>query len=67
MPEAVNHEMASRTQTTDELSYEITAYLDTSAENEYQNQRIEANFHWWIEEEGNLTGRPVKDVLRSYA
>ncbi len=63
MPEAVNHEMASRTQTTDELSYEITAYLDTSAGNEYQNQRIEANFHWWIEEDGNLTGRPVKDVL----
>lgn len=63
MPEAVNHKMASRTKTTDELAYTITAYLDTSAGNEYQNQQIEANFHWWVEEDGNLTGRPVKDVL----
>ena len=32
-----------------ELVYEITAYLDTSVGNEYQNKALEADFVWWIE------------------
>lgn len=39
---------------TDELSYEITAYLDTSVGNDYQNRNLIADFRWWVEETGNL-------------
>lgn len=39
---------------TDELHYEITAYLDTSVDNDYQNKDLIADFRWWVEETGNL-------------
>lgn len=39
---------------TDELHYEITAYLDTSVGNDYQNKDLIADFRWWVEETGNL-------------
>lgn len=39
---------------TDELHYEITAYLDPSVGNDYQNKDLIADFRWWVEETGNL-------------
>ena len=50
--------MASAKSTTDELYYEITAYLDTSVGNEYQNKDLIADFSWWVEETGNLEPSP---------
>lgn len=35
---------------TTELMYTITAYMDTSTGNEFQNQGIKANFKWELEE-----------------
>lgn len=35
----------------EELLYQITAYLDASVGNEYQNTSLEADFVWWIEAE----------------
>ena len=58
MPKSVTHALASRNTTTDELYYEITAYLDTSVGNEYQNKDLIADFKWWVEETGNLDGSP---------
>ena len=54
MPESLTHKLASKKSTTDELYYEITAYLDTSVGNEYQNNDLIADFKWWVEETGNL-------------
>ncbi len=54
MPESVSYQLASRERTTDELYYEITAYLDTSVGNDYQNKDLVADFRWWVEETGNL-------------
>lgn len=34
--------------------YEVTAYLDTSVGNEYQNKELKADFVWWVEEAANL-------------
>lgn len=59
MPESVSHQLASPDSTTDELYYEITAYLDTSVGNEYQNKSLIADFKWWVEETGNLD-KPAK-------
>lgn len=58
MPESVTHKLASPNSTTDELYYEITAYLDTSVGNEYQDQALIADFSWWVEETGNLDDSP---------
>lgn len=53
------------------LKYEITAYLDTSVGNEYQNQELKADFCWWVEGEdvknlasstGTVTSDPAETV-----
>lgn len=54
MPQSLTHKLVSSVSTTDELYYEITAYLDTSVGNEYQNRYLIADFSWWVEETGNL-------------
>lgn len=38
----------------DELQYEITAYLDTSVGNEYQNLDLIADIDWWVDDAGAL-------------
>ena len=58
MPESLTHKLASKKSTTDELYYEITAYLDTSVGNDYQNKDLVADFRWWVEETGNLDDSP---------
>ena len=58
MPESLTHKLASKKSTTDELYYEITAYLDTSVGNDYQNKVLIADFKWWVEETGNLDDSP---------
>lgn len=54
MPESISTSLSSDAQSTDELYYQITAYLDTSVGNEYQNKDLVADFHWWVEETENL-------------
>lgn len=54
MPASLNHALATDTPVTNELYYEITAYLDTSVGNEYQNKELIADFRWWVEEIDNL-------------
>ena len=58
MPESLTHQLASQKSTTDELYYDITAYLDTSVGNDYQNKDLIADFEWWVEETGNLDDSP---------
>lgn len=55
MPESLDHKLGSDTDTKDELFYEITAYLDTSVGNDYQDKGLVADFNWWVEEAENLT------------
>lgn len=58
MPEKITHTLTSQTSTSDELYYEITAALDTSVGNEYQNRTLIADFGWWVEETDNLDRVP---------
>lgn len=58
MPESLTHKLASKKSATDELYYEITAYLDTSVGNDSQNKDLVADFKWWVEETGNLDDSP---------
>ena len=48
---AVDHILVSETgEKTQELVYEITAFLTTDVTNEYQGQALVADFTWWVEE-----------------
>ena len=62
MPESLTYNLASQGTVTDELYYEITAYLDTSVGNEYQNKDLIADFKWWVEETGNLDSPQTGDT-----
>lgn len=63
MPASVDYQISSRGRTTEELIYDITVYLDTSVGNPYQNQKLVADFRWWVEVEEDDGGgkRPDKD------
>lgn len=58
MPESLVHTMTSRTSTIDDLSYQIITYLEHHTGNEYMNQRLVADFHWWVDEVENLESLP---------
>ena len=62
MPESLTYNLASKGTVTDELYYEITAYLDTSVGDEYQNKDLIADFKWWVEETGNLDSPQTGDT-----
>lgn len=47
MPASIEHELVSSGKTTDELTYEITTYLETSVGNEYMAKELVADFCWW--------------------
>lgn len=65
MPQSLTHKLASESSVTQELYYEITAYLDTSVGNAYQNQDLIADFQWWVEETGSLDSPETGDASRS--
>ncbi len=50
MPPSLTYSVKANQNTESELYYEITAYLDTSVGNEYQNQDLVADFRWWVED-----------------
>ncbi len=58
MPASLDHSLNSTEGTTSELYYEITAYLNTSVGNDYQNKFLVADFHWWVDGEEHLIEAP---------
>lgn len=64
MPQSLTHKLASESSVTQELYYEITAYLDASVGNAYQNQDLIADFQWWVEETGSLDSPETGDTSR---
>ncbi|PQD96195.1 hypothetical protein CYL18_06245 [Pradoshia eiseniae] len=51
----------SDTAKTEELYYEISAYLDTAVGNEYMGStELKADFKWWVDEKANLVRAPGK-------
>lgn len=66
MPQSLNHALHTGTSTTSEVSYEITAYLDTGVGNEYMNQELIADFNWWVEETENLEPPKTGDSFHIY-
>lgn len=59
MPSSIDYRLPQSEGNTVELSYSITAYLDTGVGNEYMNQKLIADFRWWVTETDELIP-PVK-------
>lgn len=60
----------SAVNTTEDLEYEISVYLDTSVGNDYKNKELVADFKWWAytQDEGHPGGggssiRPQRPVI----
>lgn len=66
MPESLNHALYTNEKKQSELYYEITAYLDTSVGNEYQDKTLIADFRWWVEETENLDSPQTGDDSNIY-
>ena len=66
MPMSVNYRLSTQRRVTRNVVYEITAYLDTSVGDPYQNQELLAGFSWWIEETGALASPPTGDTSHIY-
>ncbi len=58
MPKSLPVELVSEKSTIQELNYEITAYLENSVGNEYQNKNLIADFKWWVDDAENLENSP---------
>lgn len=61
---SLSHVLVSSTgEKTEELCYEVKAYLPTDTTNEYQNQTLLADFCWWVEEQEkeNPENPPMSD------
>lgn len=48
MPEAVLYQLPQSSGKTENLTYQITVYLDTSVGNEYMEKELMADFRWWV-------------------
>ena len=58
MDKAIEYSLSSDDNTTSELHYQITVYLDSSIGNEYQNKELVADFKWWVEDSEYLDPLP---------
>ena len=65
VPEALEHVLLDGEKGETELCYQISAYLDTSVGNTYQNTSLEADFVWWIEAEEQENTGTGEDVYES--
>lgn len=63
MPQSVNVALKTTQSTTSEVYFEITAYLDTSAGNEYAGQTLVADFSWWVNETDQLDPPDTGDAF----
>lgn len=61
MPDSLNHALYTNESTQSELYYEITAYLDASVGNEYQDKELIADFRWWVQEIEHLDSPQTGD------
>lgn len=51
MPESIVYSLPNSSGSTATLTYNITAYLDTSVGNEYVGKELHADFIWWVNED----------------
>lgn len=61
MPANLTYQLPSPSAPDNELYYEITAYLDTSVGNDYQDKNLIADYEWCVDETFNLDNPDTGD------
>lgn len=56
MPAALEYTLPQSEGTTEEVVYDISAYLETSVDNTYAEKELLADFRWWVESDGSGGG-----------
>lgn len=54
MPKSISYELPKGSGSTATITYDITAYLDTSVGNEYMEKELRADFRWWVNADSQL-------------
>ncbi len=64
VPQSLNQDLSFNGYTASELQYQVTAYLETSVGNDYQNKDLIADLTWWVaeDEKPNLTPLPIPNT-----
>lgn len=60
----LTYDLRSSSKTTEEICYEVSLYLDPSADNTYQDMEFEADFRWWAEQSENLSSPRRSNIIK---
>ena len=64
IPSSLSYTLGSNNSTSTNLYYEITTYLDTSVNNDYQDKTLVVDFNWYVEEVKNLEPSKDNNILK---
>lgn len=59
----LTHELTSDKKVTQNIPYDVTVYLDPSADQSYQDLDFDAGLHWWASETDNLRSSVRNEVV----
>lgn len=61
----LSYELQSASKATENITYEVSLYLDPDADNAYQDMEFEAEFRWWAQQPENLSSPRHSDVVKA--
>ena len=64
IPGSLSYTLSSNNSTSTNIYYEITTYLDTSVNNDYQDKTLVVDFNWYVEEVKNLEPSKDNNILK---
>ena len=64
IPSSLSYTLSSNNSTSTNIYYEITTYLDTSVNNDYQDKTLVVDFNWYVEEVKNLEPSKDNNILK---
>ena len=64
IPSSLSYILSSNNSTSTNIYYEITTYLDTSVNNDYQDKTLVVDFNWYVEEVKNLEPSKDNNILK---
>ena len=65
-PSSVDYKINTNNSVESELNYQIDAWLDTKVGNDYQQEKLDADFIWWVEATEVLEAPKAGDNSRIY-
>lgn len=61
----LSYDLQAPSKTTEEITYEVSLYLDPDADNAYQDMEFEAEFRWWAQQPESLASPRHSDIIKA--